>query len=80
MTMKTTVAIVLVSMLMLGYQIAPLSGFIPTKVLEIASKALSLSFEDAITHEEMTRNALLEVAAEVLRDNPNPSDQQGSSQ
>jgi hypothetical protein len=28
----------------------------------------------------MTRSAHLEVAAEVLRDNPNPSDRQGSSQ
>ena len=81
MTIKTMAAIVkFVLMLMLGYQIAPSTGFIPTKVLEIASKVLSFSLEDAITHEEMTRSALLEVAAEVLWDNPNPSDHQGSSQ
>ena len=76
--MKTIVAVVFVLMLMLGYQVAPSAGFIPTKLLEIASKTLSFSLEDAITHEEMTRNALLEVAAEVLTDNPNPNDAQSS--
>ena len=76
--MKTTVAIVFVSMLILGYQVDHSVGFIPTSLLETASKALSLSLEDALNHKEMTRNALLEVAAEVLRDNPNPSDAQSS--
>ena len=71
---------VIAFVVILGYQIAPSTGFIPTKLLEIAARALSFSFEDAITHEDMTRNAILEVAAEVLRDNPNPSDHQGSSQ
>ena len=76
--MKILVAIAF--LVILGYQIAPSTGFIPTKLLEIAARALSFSFEDAITHEDMTRNAILEVATEVLRDNPNPSDRQGSSQ
>ena len=80
MTMKKIVALVFVSMLILGYQTAPSAAFIPTKLLEIAARALSFSFEDAITHEDMTRSAILDVAAEVLRDNPNPSDSQGSSQ
>ena len=78
MTMKTIVAIAFISMLMLGYQVAPSAGFIPNTLREIASKALSFSLEDAINHEEMTRNALLEVATEVLRDNPNPNDAQSS--
>ena len=74
------VAIAFVLMLTLGYQIAPSTGFIPNKLFEIGTRALSFSFEDAINHEEMTMSAHLEVAAEVLRDNPNPSDRQGSSQ
>ena len=78
--MKTIVALVLVSTLILGYQIAPSTEFVPNKIAEIALRVLSFSLEDAITHEDMTRNALLEVAAEVLRDNPNPSDRQRSSQ
>ena len=78
MTMKTLVVILFV--VMLSYQIALSTGFIPTKRLEIAARALSFSLEDAITHEDMTRSAHLEVAAEVLRDNPNPSDHQGSTQ
>jgi hypothetical protein len=55
-------------------------GFIPNYVVMLGTKALSFSFENAITHEDMTRSAHLEVAAELLRDNPNPSDRQGSSQ
>ena len=78
--MKTMMTIAFVLTLTLGYQIAPSTGFIPNKLFEIGARALSFSFEDAINHEEMTRSAHLEVAAEVLRDNPNPSDHQGSSQ
>ena len=74
------ILVVVAFVVMLGFQIAPSTGFIPTKWSEIAARALSFSFEDAITHEDMTRNAILEVASEVLRDNPNPSDRRGSSQ
>jgi hypothetical protein len=77
MMMKT---LLFVLTLTLGYQIAPSTGFIPNKLVETAARALSFSLEDAITHEDMTRSAHLEVAAEVLRDNPNPSDRQESSQ
>ena len=80
MAEKITIAMVFMLILILGYQIAPSAGFIPNKQLEIAAKIISFSFKDAITHEEMTRNAHLEVAAELLRDNPNPSDRLGSSQ
>ena len=31
-----------------------------------------------VTHWDMIRNAILEVAAEVLKDNPNPSDSHSS--
>ena len=78
--MKTMLAVVFVSMVILGYQAAPSAGFIPNKQLEIALKALSFSTKDAITHEDMTKDAVLKVAAEVLRDNPNPKDSHGSIQ
>ena len=71
--MKTVFAALLMAIL------CPAEGFIPNRFVMMGTKALSFSFEDAITHEDMTRNAHLEVAAEVLRDNPNPSDSQGSS-
>ena len=60
--------------------LGPAEGFIPNTLVMTGTKALSFSFEDAITHEDMTRTAHLEVAAEVLLDNPNPSDRQGSTQ
>ena len=77
--MKIILAIAFVLMLTLDYQIAPSTGFIPNKLFEIGTRALSFSFEDAINHEEMTRTAHLEVAAEVLKDNPNSSDRPGST-
>ena len=72
--------IFLATLLLLGCQLAPSKAFIPNKLYAIAAKVISLSLEDAITHEEMTRSALLQVAAEVLRDNPLPSDPRGSFQ
>ena len=70
--MKTVFAALLIAIL------CPTEGFIPNRLVMKGTKALSFTLEDAITHEDMTRTALLEVAAEVLRDNPNPSDRQGS--
>ena len=74
--MKTTL---IVCAMLLVAMLYPTEGFIPNKLLMVGSKILSGSSEDAVTHEDMTRNAHLEVAAEVLRDNPNPSDRLGSS-
>ena len=51
--------------------VCPTEGFLPNKIIEMGARALSFSFEDAVNHQEMTRNAHLQVAAEVLRDNPN---------
>ena len=66
----------------IGWSICPIEGFIPTKFFARGSKLIHLStrlkFKNVITHRDMTRNALLEVADEVLRDNPNPSDDQSS--
>jgi hypothetical protein len=41
--MKTSVVVVFVLTLTLGYQIAPSTGFIPNKLFEIAARALSFS-------------------------------------
>ena len=79
MAEKITIAMVFMLILILGYQVAPSAGFIPNKQLAMIAKTISYSLEDAITHEEMTRNSILEVADEVLRDSPNPSDSLGSS-
>lgn len=55
------------------------AGFVPNRYLAWTLNALSFSFDSTITHRDMTRSAILEVAADVLRDNPNPASV-GSSQ
>ena len=72
------IAIFVALILSIGWSIHPVEGFIPLKSLAIGARALSFSTKNAIIHPEMTRNAILEVAAELLRDNPNPNDHQGS--
>ena len=47
-------------------------GFVPNDLARFGLNAVSLSFDSFETHEDMTRNAILAVAADVLRDNPNP--------
>jgi hypothetical protein len=64
--------------LAIGWSICPAEGFIPLKSLALVARGLSFSTKNAIVHPEMTRNAILKVAAELLRDNPNPNDRQGS--
>ena len=77
MTVVVSISLVSTLFLAVGWNlVCPTEGFIPNIYLETGAKALSFSFEDAINHEEMTKNAHLQVAAEVLRDNPNS----GSSQ
>ena len=72
--------IILVTLLLaIGWSICPIEAFIPTRLLALGSKVMSFSSKDAIIHPEMTRNALLEVAVEVLKDNPNPRDSLGST-
>ena len=56
----------------------PAEGFHPNNLAATVAKLASFSTEDAITHEEMTKSALFEVANEVLFDNRNPSDAQSS--
>ena len=64
--MKTVFVALLIAIL------GPAEGFIPDTPAMIIARGLSTSTENAITHEDMTRTAHLKVAAEVLRDNPNP--------
>lgn len=56
----------------------PLAGFIPARFLAWTVQGLDLSLDSTITHKEMSRAAILNVAADLLRDNPNP-DSPGSS-
>jgi hypothetical protein len=80
---KVTIFAILV-IVTIGWSIYPTEGFIPTQFFARGSKLIHFftrrQFKSVVTHRDMTRNAILEVAAEVLRDNPNPSDRQGSSQ
>ena len=54
------------------------TAFIPNRYLAWAVNGLSLFQESTITHKDMSRNAVLNVAAQVLRDNPN-SENEGST-
>ena len=72
------IAIFVTLILAIVWSIHPVEGFIPLKSLALGARALNFSAENAIIHPEMTRNAILEVAAELLRDNPNSNDPQGS--
>jgi hypothetical protein len=71
--MKTVFVILLIALL------GPAEGFIPDSLAWFGEGFLTSSFKDVTTHEDMTKIAHLEVAAEVLRDNPNPSDRLESS-
>ena len=63
---KIKIYVTVALILALGWSICPTEGFIPNELLALGSKVLSPSTEDAITHPEMTRKAILEVAAEVF--------------
>ena len=58
----------------IGGCICPADGFIPNSFLVQLAKAASGSTESCLTHQDMSRSAILQVATEVLRDNPNPND------
>lgn len=54
------------------------TGFIPVGYVATLAKIRGLDFGSTITHKDMTRTAILDVAAEVMMENPNP-DSEGSS-
>ena len=66
----------------IGWSICSTEAFIPTKFYRSGSILLHIIHErlrlPLVTHWDMIRNAILEVAAEVLKDNPNPSDSHSS--
>ena len=64
----------------IGWSIHPTEGFIPNGFLAFGAKVFShdLSTKSCLTHQDMSRSAILEVATEVLKDTPNPSYAQGS--
>ncbi len=69
--------IIFVTVLVSFWAISPSTGFIPKKYF-----AWTFDYElplDLITHTDMSRAAILEVAADVLRDNPNPESEGSTS-
>ena len=75
---KANITMFAALLLAIGWSICPVEGFIPTTFFAGGSKLIHLltrrQLKSVVTHRDMTRNALLEVAAEVLRDNPNSRD------
>ena len=65
--------------MLICWRVYPTVGFLPNDVAELGMKLVSLSTDPSVTHNDMTRDAILDVAANVLRDNPNP-DNEGSSE
>lgn len=65
--------------LVLSWAIFSASGFIPVPYLVTPLRLLSLDFSSAITHKDMSRAAILSVAAQFLIDNPNPENEGSSS-
>ena len=57
---------------------SPAAGFVPVRYLAWALNAISFSFDGTTTHKDMTKEAVLDVATNLLIDNPNP-DSPGSS-
>ena len=70
--------------LAIGWSVSPTNAFVPTGFLRMCTKAVGcfrkkiVSDVDMITHQDMTKRAILQVADDVLRANPNPSDSQSS--
>ena len=59
--------------------INPSLGFVPLRVLAASLQAAQLSQDFTTTHQDMSRAAILDVAADLLKDNPNPESQGSSS-
>ena len=58
----------------------PSIAFIPTKFLAWTVNSLDVSLDSVSTHRDMTRNAILEIARNVLLSNPNPSNADSTAQ
>ena len=71
--MESTILFTTLLIAVIGWSICPVEGFIPNKALAIVARLTSLSSEDCLTHQDMSRSAILEVATEILGDNPNPN-------
>lgn len=59
--------------------IYPSTGFIPNKARAIGLGIVGFSSDSITTHRDMSEAAILEVAADVLIDNPNPESEGSSS-
>ena len=70
---------ILISSVVLIWVVSPSAGFIPTKFLAWTVKGLDLSLDSALTHKDISRAAILNIAADLLRDNPNPDNPESTS-
>ena len=61
---------ILAALLLAGWILFPVEAFIPNKFLSYIAAGLDLNFVSAVTHNDMTRSAILHVAADFLKDNP----------
>lgn len=62
-----------------SYAVIQSSAFVPNRFFAWTLNGVSFSFKSTVTHKDMTRNAILDVAVDLLRDNPNPNNQGSSS-
>ena len=65
--------------IVLIWVVSPSAGFIPIKFLAWSVKGIDLSSDSAVTHKDMSRAAILDVAADLLKENPNPNSAGSSS-
>ena len=61
---------ILAALLLVSWLSPPVKAFIPNGFLSYIAAGLDLTFPLAITHEAMTKKAILRVAADVLKENP----------
>ena len=79
---KATVAAML--FLAIGWSVSPTNAFVPNGFLRVCTKAVGcfrdkmVNDKDMITHMDMTKMAILQIADEVLKANTNPRDRQSS--
>ena len=79
MTQKLPFVLLCTILLVLFLAVRPSEEFIPSTFYKYLLNVSTLDFSSFATHKDMTKSAVLSVAADVLRDNPNP-ESDGSGQ
>ena len=71
---------VTIVILLFWAMVCPSSAFLATKFFAWAVRTLDISFDSVLTHRDITRNAILEIAGYVLLSNPNPANADSTAQ